>query len=174
MSNGELPGDYLTKYIVKGRPKCWTKEDILVAAYEKLQPENAVTTGVFTKMYNRVCSKGPIPIFNVVHNNLNLPLVLTNFNTKACSVLGISLLASSNQECNEEDIENKDYINPSLIEKFAKRWDDNVRMGKLVRREDFRKKLNLKEFCDRFEGKWTKDKESYERVLYLNVRREIF
>ena len=52
--------------------------------------------------------KGPIPIFNVVHNNLNLPLVLMNFNTKACSVLGISLLASSNQECNEEDIENKD------------------------------------------------------------------
>ena len=47
-----------------------------MAAYEKLDPENAVTTGVFAKMYNRVSSKGPIPIFNVVHNNLNLPLVI--------------------------------------------------------------------------------------------------
>lgn len=174
MSNGELPEDYLTKYIVKGRPKRGAKGDILVAAYEKLQPENAVTTGVFTKMYNRVCSKGPVPIFNVVHNNLNLPLVLTNFNTKACSVLGISLVASSNQECNEEDIENKDYINPSLIEKFAKRWDDVVKIGKLVRKEDFRKKMSVKEFCDRFEGKWTKNKESNENVLSLSVRREFF
>ena len=98
MSNGELPEDYLTKYIVKGRPKRGAKGEIVVAAYENLQPENAITTGVLAKMYNQVCSKGPIPIFNVVHNNLNLPLVVKNFNTKACSVLGISLVASSNPE----------------------------------------------------------------------------
>ena len=51
-----------------------------------------------------------------------------------------------------------------MIEKFAKRWDDEVKIGKLVRREDFRKKMSLKEFCDRFEGKWTKHKESTENV----------
>ena len=45
MSNGELPKDYLTKYIVEGRPKRGAKEDIVVAAYENLHPENAITTG---------------------------------------------------------------------------------------------------------------------------------
>ena len=105
-SNGELPEDYLTKYIVKGQPKRGAKGEVMVAAYEKLEPENAVTTGVFAKMYNRVSSKGPIPIFNVVHNNLNLPLVMKNFETKACSVLGISTIANSNNESIEEDIDN--------------------------------------------------------------------
>ena len=54
----------------------------MVAAYKKLSSENAVTTGVFAKMYNKVSSTGPIPIFNVVHNNLNLPLVIKKFEKK--------------------------------------------------------------------------------------------
>ena len=45
-TNGELPEDYLTKYIVKGQLKRSAKGDVMVAAYEKLEPENAVTTGV--------------------------------------------------------------------------------------------------------------------------------
>ena len=110
----------------------------------------------------------------MVHNNLNLPLVVKNFETKACSVLGISTIANSNGESIEEDIDNKEYINPSLIEKFDRRWDEEVKFGRLVRRDEFRRVMSLKEFCDRYEGNWAKDTETNEKVLYLIARREVF
>ena len=45
--------------------------------------------------------------------------------------------------------------------------------GKLVRREDFNKMMSLQEFCHRFEGKWTRDKDNNENVLSLTARREV-
>ena len=139
-----------------------------------LEPENAVTTGVFTKMYNSVSSKGPLPIFNVVHNNCNIPLVFNNFTTKSCSVLGIAKLQSANQDQEDEGNENKEYVNPSLIDKFDRRWDDVVITGKDVKEEDFRKCMSLNEFCDRFDAKWSRKKDSDGSYLHLAIRRESF
>lgn len=34
--------------------------------------------------------------------------------------------------------------------------------------------MSSKEFSDRFEGKWTKDTKTNERVLYLITQREVF
>ena len=65
-------------------------------------------------------------------------------------MLGISTIANSNGENIEEDIDNKEYINPSLIEKFDRRWDEEVKFGRLVRRDEFRRVMSLKEFCDRY------------------------
>ena len=174
MSNGELPEEYATKYVTKGVPKRGAKGDIVLVGMEHLQPENAVTMGVFTKMYNHVSRKGPLPIFNVVHNNFGIPLAFKNFNTKSCSVLGISTLQSASKDKDDQDNENDEYVNPSLIEKFDRRWDDEVITGKEVKEDDLKKNMSLKEFCDRFEAKWSKAPESNTSCLHLTIRRESF
>ena len=99
---------------------------------ETLEPENAVNMGVFNKMNNFVNRKGPIPIFQVLHNNFKLPLVLKNFNLKECSVLGLSQIKKANQDDGTNDIDS-DYITPGLIDKFNGRLAEAVKYGKLVR-----------------------------------------
>ena len=66
------------------------KGDILLACVQRMEPENEVNMGTFTKINNFVNKRGNIPIFNAVHGNLKLPLVFQNFNIKECSVLGLS------------------------------------------------------------------------------------
>ena len=129
--------------------------------------------GVFQRANNFVNRKGPIPIFNVVHNNMRLPLVFKNFNVKDCSVLGISKIKTRNQFI-DTIITDDDYITPGLMDKFDKRLDTVVKYGKLVRECDFRKDLSLKEFCDRFETKFVRDPDSHEEILYLSLRRDQF
>ena len=51
------------------------------------------------------------------------------------------------------------------------RWDEVVKTGKLVREEDFKKDLSLKEFCDRFETKFCKVSETNDKILHLTMRR---
>ena len=114
---GNLPEEYTCKYTTKGVPKRGTKGDILLACVENLQPENSVTMGIFTKMNNFANRKGPIPIFQVVHGNMGIPIVFKNFNTKTCSVLGISKLRGTTMDNGEGTSENDEYINPSLIKK---------------------------------------------------------
>ena len=169
-----MPGEYSGKYMTKGVPKRGTKGDVVLAGLQPLQPENAVTMGVFQRMYNHVNQKGPIPIFNVVHNNFDIPLTFKNFNTKSCSVLGISKLRSSNQDTDEDTTENEEYVNPSLLDKFDRRWDEVVQTGKDVKEEEFRKDISLREFCDRFESKICKIPETNDRCLHLTIRRETF
>ena len=103
MSSGDMPEEYTSKYVTKGVPKRGAKGDIVLVGMEHLQPENAVTMGCFTKMYNHVSHKGPLPIFNVVHNNFGIPLTFKNFNVKSCSVLGISKLQSASKNQDEKE-----------------------------------------------------------------------
>ena len=134
MSSGEMPEEYTSKYVTKGVPKRGAKGDVVLVGMENLQPENAVTMGSFTKMYNHVSRKGPLPIFNVVHNNFGIPLTFKNFNVKSCSVLGISKLQSASKNQDNKENENDEYVNPSLIENFDRRWDDVVITGKELNR----------------------------------------
>ena len=170
MKGGQLPEEYTVKYLTKGVPARGAKGDVILACVETLEPENAVNMGVFTKMNNFVNRKGPIPIFNVVHNNMKLPLVLKNFNLKECSVLGLSQVKKANPS-EENDLNDADYITLGLIDKFNGRLDRVVKCGKLVREADFKREMALKEFCDRYEAKFIKDPETNDEILYLSVRR---
>ena len=170
---GQLPEEYSSKYLTKGVPKRGNKGDVILACVQHLNPENNLNMGVFQRANNFVNRKGPIPIFNVVHNNMRLPLVFKNFNVKDCSVLGISKIKTRNQFI-DTIITDDDYITPGLMDKFDKRLDTVVKYGKLVRECDFRKDLSLKEFCDRFETKFVKDPDSHEEILYLSLRRDWF
>ena len=87
---GQLPEEYSAKYVTKGIPTRGVKGDILLACVQRMEPENEVNMGTFTKINNFVNKRGNIPIFNAVHGNLKLPLVFQNFNIKECSVLGLS------------------------------------------------------------------------------------
>ena len=73
---------------------------------QNLQPENAVTMGSFTRitrMYNHVSRQGPLPIFNVVHNNFRIPLTFKIFIVKFCFLLGISKLQSANKDQDDKE-----------------------------------------------------------------------
>ena len=163
----------MNKYVTKGVPTRGTKGDVLLACVQHLNPENNINMGVLQKMNNVVNRKGPIPIFNVVHNNMKLPLVFKNFNLKECSVLGISKIKNRNEESDTNTIDD-DYISPNLIAKFDKRLDPVVKFGKLVRECDFKKDMSLMEFCDRYETKFVKDPETNDNILYLSLRRDQF
>ena len=65
--------DYIAKYASKAVAPRKSAGDTLLAAMENIQPVNAVTTGMLSKMYNKVCKTGPQPIFQAVQNNWNLP-----------------------------------------------------------------------------------------------------
>ena len=97
-----------------------------------------MTLGDFSRAYNYAGQKGPIPIFNVGHNNLGISLTFRNNITKKCSVLGISMIRSAHGDDNDGN-ENTEYINPSLLANFDKRWDEVVALGRFVKAEEFRK-----------------------------------
>ena len=94
---------YTSKYVTKGVPKRGAKVDVVLVGMENLQPENAVTMDSFTKMYNHVSGKGPLPIFNVALNSFVIPLAFKNFNIKSFSVLGISKLQSANKDQDDKE-----------------------------------------------------------------------
>ena len=96
-SFGDMIAEYIAKYGTKGVQKRGDQGDYLLAAMEHLNPENAVTPGVFMRMYNRVSVKGPLPVFNIEHINWNLPLTLKNYDCKPCSVLGIKKVKAADQ-----------------------------------------------------------------------------
>ena len=52
LSSGDSAVLYTIKYMLKGQPTRACKGDYLLAVLSHLEPENAVTTGVFTKIYN--------------------------------------------------------------------------------------------------------------------------
>ena len=89
-------------------------------------------------------------------------------------VLGISKLQSASKNQDEKENENDEYVSPSLIEKFDRRWDDVVITGKDVKEEDFRKDMSLKEFCDRFDSKRAKLQDADTPCLHLTIKRETF
>ena len=171
---GDMPEEYVSKYATKGVPTRGAKGDVVLVGIDHLHPENAVTMGALIKMYNHVSKKGEIPIFNAVHNNFILPLVLKNFSTKSCSVLGISKVKAVDKDSDNEEIENEEYVNPNLIDKFNRRWDELVITGKDVKEEDYQKTMSLKEFCDRYDAKWSKVGDANESCLHLTIRRETF
>ena len=105
--------------------------------------------GTFSRMYNHVSRKGLIPVFNIVSNNGNIPLVFKIFYTKKCSVLGISKIMSARENQEADGTEQEEYIKPGVIDQFARRWDDVVKLGRLVMEEDVKKDMSLFEFCDR-------------------------
>ena len=118
LSSGDSAVLYTIKYMLKGQPTRACEGDYLLAALSHLEPENAVTTGVFTKIYNKVSAKRPVPSFEVAHGNLRLPSVLTNFITKMCSVLGIQKILTKVQDSDGVETEEQGYVNPSLIKRF--------------------------------------------------------
>ena len=59
----------------------------------------------------------------------------------------------------EEDEETEqplgiEYALPNLLEKFNRRWDEDVSCGK-IKPDEFRKEMSLKEFSDKFEIRWS-------------------
>ena len=72
---GEQAGQYALKYTIKPDQKKLPEGDTLIAAMAHLEPRNAVTTGTFTRMYNKISEKGPQPIFQAIHSNIKLPFV---------------------------------------------------------------------------------------------------
>ena len=129
---GQLPEEYSAKYVTKGIPTRGVKGDILLACVQRMEPENEVNMGTFTKINNFVNKRGNIPIFNAVHGNLKLPLVFQNFNIKECSVLGLSQVKNKNLIEQEQCEAESEYIIPGLIDKFNRRLDQVVRYSKLV------------------------------------------
>lgn len=73
-----MAGEYSFKYAFKPNKLKLTAGDTILACMEHLQPENALTTGTFAKMYNKVADTGPQSIFQCVQNNFGLPLVIKN------------------------------------------------------------------------------------------------
>ena len=152
--------------------------DTFLAAMQNLQAENAITIGTLHRMYNKVSQKSPQPIFQCIHNNWQIPLVFKNFECKACSVLGISTIQRSiattndplQEQENDEAIGNK-YVWPPLMEKFDRRLENTVKHTKTIKSEDFQKEMSLKEFCDRYQVKWTKGEEEHSYDLDLSNRR---
>ena len=157
---GEQAGEYCTKYAAKVPTTKKSEGDTLLDASAHLHPENAVTTGIMARMYNKISDQGPQSIFQTIHNNLNLPLLGKNFDCQKCSVLGISVLKQSNPNIEEnENVEEEpsgiEYALPTLFEKFDHRWDNNVSCGD-INPQEFRKDMSLKEFCDKFNSKLSK------------------
>ena len=50
MKSGDLLAEYILKYTTKGVPNRETKGDVLLAAIQNLEPENAVNMGTFSKL----------------------------------------------------------------------------------------------------------------------------
>ena len=147
----------------------------MLAAMVNLQPENAVTTGTFARMYNKVSQIGPQPIFQCVHMNFNLPPVIKNLNVKDCSVLGISMVekqSGGSKETENEEPMGIGYAMPNPLEKFNRRWDDKVQCPKNIKAEDYRQEMSVKEFCDRFNVNWRKGNDDSTCCLHLSERRD--
>ena len=139
--NADQVGEYCAKYALKPNQPRVSEGDTLLAAIATLQPENAVTTGNFTAMYNKVSRIGPQPIFQCVHNNLNLPRVIKNMDCKGCSVLGISVVnteARASKDNDNEEPMGVEYAMPSLLEKFDRRWDTTVYHTSTIKSQDYR------------------------------------
>ena len=123
-SSGDIGGAYVLKYASKPDVPKLSDSDIMLVASEHIQPSNAITTGTITRAYNTSCQKGPQPIFQAAHNNLDLPLYSRNFKGKSYSTMGVSLikLATNNNESEGGD-ENDgvEYALPNILEKFNNR-----------------------------------------------------
>ena len=172
-NDGEQAGEYAVKYASKPNRRMQVGGEILLAAMENLRTENAVTTGTFAQMYNKINKTNPQPIFQTVHGNINLPFVLNFFDCKPCSVLGISVVQQENERTKsnetDEEIVGIEYALPTLMEKFEHRWDKNVQHGD-INLADFRKEMSVKEFADKFNSKWIKWAGEDEYHLQLPVR----
>ena len=166
--------EYISKYASKAVAPRKSAGDTLLAAMENLQPVNAVTTGTFSKMYNKSSKSGPQPIFQAVQNNWNLPLVFTNFWIKTGSVLNISAVQKSygattaNDE--QDDANSRAYASVTLFEKFNKRKDDDVTIPKTIQKQEYQRDMSLKEFCDRYNATVKKGKTVEEDTLNLQKR----
>ena len=99
----ELAREYAVKYASQLNKRREPEGDTLLTAMENLDPENAVTTGTFTKMYNKINNKGTQSIFQTVHDNINLPFVSKNFDCKPCSTFCISVVKHSNESTINND-----------------------------------------------------------------------
>ena len=174
-TDGEMAGEYCAKYALKPNQPRLSHSDTMLAAMANLQPENAVTTGTFARMYNKVSQIGPQPIFQCVHMNFNLPPVIKNLNVKDCSVLGISVVekqSGGSKETENEEPMGIEYAMPSPLEKFNRRWDDKVQCPKNIKAEDYRQEMSVKEFCDRFNVNWRKGNDDSTCCLHLSERRD--
>ena len=165
--------DYIAKYASKACVPPKTKGNVLLASSAKLQPENAITTGTMTKVYNKVSDMGAQPIFQAVHKNMKLPLVFQNIYVKLGSVLGISMIQKSSKESknDEENDDNRaDYVLANVMEKFNMRWNSNTVANKTIKENEYKTEMSLKYFCDKYTVTVSKVKDSNEQKLHIQGR----
>ena len=93
----------MLKYATKSGENKLTDADAILAAAQHLNPENCVTPGIFQRAYNQASQMGPIPIFQAIHDNFEVPLFFKNSDPKFHSLSGISLVRKrTNQEETDE------------------------------------------------------------------------
>ena len=126
-------------------------------------------------MYNKVSQTGRQPIFQCVHKNLQLPLVINNFDCRECSVLGISKVVqevTGSKDNDKKEPMGIEYAMPSLLERFDSRWDSTVSHARNIKNADFRQEMSLKEFCDKFTSRWATGGDEASSHLHLSERRD--
>ena len=143
-ASGDSSVEYALKYGFKPVAPVRTPGDVLLTALERRQDGDSVDLGVVKRMYNRVAASLCQSIFQAVHKNWQLPLLLRNVKARGFSLSGTRMLKPSTA-----DADNR-YAFADTLERFDMRLADNVRASANVILSHAQDVMSVFQFFDEY------------------------
>ncbi|MAA79200.1 MAG: hypothetical protein CL916_08055 [Deltaproteobacteria bacterium] len=137
---------YTIKYSLKGSRGMSIPSNILMAATEGLEANDPVLTrSTVCKAYNSLTSGQLTCLYNAVHNDLGLPLIISNVSSLGINTSGALVLRKDYKK----NVDDNDYTKDKLS-LFNKRYTHMGHRVSTAIKQDVQKKMSMNEFFDRF------------------------
>ena len=161
-ASGDGSVEYALKYGFKPVAPVRTPGDVLLTALERREGGDNVDHGVIKRMYNQVSASICQSIFQSVHKNWQLPLLLKNVSARAFSLSGTRVLKPATADADPL------YVFAGTLERFDARQADNVSAPANIRVNDYTKVMSAYEFFDTYTI--TEKTEDGKRVFQIRRR----
>ena len=143
-ASGDGSVEYALKYGFKPVAPVKTPGNVLLTALERREGGDNVDHGVVKRMYTQVAASTCQSIFQIVHKNWQLPLLLKNVAARDFSLSGTRMLKPVTADADPV------YVFAGTIERFDARLADNVSAPDNIPLDAFQCAMSVFKFYDQF------------------------
>ena len=142
--SGDSSVEYALKYGFKPVAPVKTASGVLLAALERRDGDDNVDRGVVQRMYNLVSASLCQSIFQAVHKNWCLPLLLKNVDVRGFNLGGTRVVKPATADAAAE------YVFAGVLQRFDGRHADSTVHATTIDADALKSAMSVREFCDRF------------------------